>query len=485
LLTEQDNTICLELTSRLPYVGARMAQTSKVPVTERAEDENSLAQGSLWKAIWVMSWPLLLTTTGSSLGGLVDVQVSKYLGSPSQAAVGISEQIVFLFLVFIMATGTGTTALASRAAGANDRDAVATITGQSISLSFLMGLGLATFCLLIAGPGVSRVSDSPEVVALAISYMNVFALLLIPFSITTIINCAFRSIGDAKTPLVIVAVITAVNISGDYLTVLHGWPVPGLGIRGIALASVVSSLVGSMIAIIALYRSPLKASFSKLLPLSADSCVRVLKVGLPSAVQRFGWALSVFVVFFILRHCQDPTAAIASWTIGMRIEALIFMPLMALSLSVASIVGQSLGAQKTDRAFKAGWQVTYIGIAMMVIMGMGLFFGADTLAHLMSQDPSTILYSRRYLQINSLTEPFLALSMVLTGALQGAGDTRTPMWITIFTNWIIRLPLAWLLCINLKMGPDGVWISMATSVVLSALLATWRYQSKAWLKTRV
>jgi MATE family multidrug resistance protein len=315
--------------------------------------------------------------------------------------------------------------------------------------------------------------------------MNIFALLLIPFSITTIINCAFRSIGDAKTPLVIVAVITAVNISGDYLTVLHGWPVPGLGIRGIALASVVSSLVGSMLALIALYRSPLKSSFSKLLPLSADSCVRVLKVGLPSAVQRFGWALSVFVVFFILRHCQDPTAAIASWTIGMRIEALIFMPLMALSLSVASIVGQSLGAQKIDRAFKAGWQVTYIGIAMMVLMGMALFFGADTLAHLMSQDPATITYSRRYLQINSLTEPFLALSMVLTGALQGAGDTRTPMWITIFTNWIIRLPLAWLLCINFKMGPDGVWISMATSVVLSALLATWRYQSRAWLKTRV
>jgi Na+-driven multidrug efflux pump len=169
----------------------------------------------------------------------------------------------------------------------------------------------------------------------------------------------------------------------------------------------------------------------------------------------------------------------------MRIEALIFMPLMALSLSVASIVGQSLGAQKSERAFKAGWQVTYVGVAMMVVMAMCLFCGADFLAHVMSNDPATILYSRRYLQINSLTEPFLAVSMVLTGALQGAGDTRTPMWITIFTNWIVRLPLAWVLCINCKMGPDGVWIAMATSITLSATLATWRYQSRAWLKTRL
>ncbi len=453
--------------------------------TDSQTQSNTLVTGSLGKAIWTMSWPLLLTTTSSSLVGLVDVQVSGSLGSSAQAAVGVSEQIIFLFLLFIMATGTGTTALVARAAGANDHEAVATATGQSIALSFLLGLSLCALAWLVAGPSVSRVTDAPVVVALSIAYMRIYSLDLIPFSLTAIINAAFRAFGNAKTPLLIVAIITIINIAGDYLTVIYGWPVPGLGVKGIAASCVVASLVGSLIALIALSRSPLRSSLKKVLPISLPFFARILKVGLPSALQRFGWAASVFVLFFILRHCECPTAAIASWTIGMRVEALIFMPLMALSLAVASIVGQNLGARQNDRAIKAGWQVTHIGIIMMVVMGAGLFFFAVPLAHLMSKDAATLLYTKQYLQIEAFSEPFLALSMVLGGALQGAGDTRTPMWITIFAHWLVRLPLAWVLAVPCHLGPSGVWLAMALSVVISGLLTTWRYQSRAWLKIKV
>ena len=184
-----------------------------------------------------------------------------------------------------------------------------------------------------------------------------------------------------------------------------------------------------------------------MLPLSLDYMSRLFKISVPSAFQRLGWVLSTFLLFIILRQCHDPTSALASWTIGMRIEALIFMPLFALSLAVASIVGQSLGANDTDRARRAGWHVTYMGIAMMILMGGAMFAFATPLAHFMSTEPATILYTRDYLRINALAEPLLALNMVLSGALQGAGDTRTPMWITLFCNWIVRLPLAWFLAI--------------------------------------
>jgi Na+-driven multidrug efflux pump len=169
----------------------------------------------------------------------------------------------------------------------------------------------------------------------------------------------------------------------------------------------------------------------------------------------------------------------------MRIEALIFMPLMALSLAVSSIVGQNLGAGQSSRAVNVGWRVTIIGIAMMIVMGVLLFAFAQPLAQVMSKDPVTLIYTRQYLQINAFSEPFLALSMILSGALQGAGDTRTPMWITIFTNWVMRLPLAWVLAVNFHFGPCGVWLAMAFSVVISAILTLWRFQSRRWLQTKV
>ena len=463
-----------------------MTQTSP-SIKTSADDEasNTLVKGSLWKAIWNMSWPLLLTTTSSSIVGLVDVQVSGQLGSSAQAAVGVSEQIVFLFLIFIMAAGTGTTALVSRAAGADDHVEVANSTGQSIALSFIMGCILATLSLLVIEPSVRAVTDAPAVVILAASYMKVFCWLLIPFSITNIINAAYRAIGDAKTPLMIMAVNMVLNIVGDYLFVIYGFPVKGLGVSGIAISSLVASLVGAAIAIFTLLRSPLKSSIKHIWPLQKQAAVRLTNIGIPTALQRFGWAFSVFVVFFILRQCPNPTPAIASWTVGMRVESLIFMPLMALSLAVSSIVGQSLGAKDYDRAVKAGWQVSSIGVAMMVVMATSMFLAAEFLANWMSKDPSTIMYTTQYLRINAMTEPFLAVGMVLTGALQGAGDAKTPMWITLFTNWIIRLPLAWFLAITLNWGPQGVWTAMATSICLSASMTTWRFHSKAWLKTKV
>lgn len=454
-------------------------------VTPPEVDDAPLTQGSLWKAIWVMTWPLMLTTMTSSIVGMVDVQVAGMLGASSQAAVGLSEQIIFLFMVFIMSVSVGTTAIVSRAYGAKDIDEAIRGTSQSLSLSVLMGLLLALAAWLIAKFIVPIFSSQQAVIDQGTLYLGIFALYLIPFSVVAIVNSAFRAIGDAKTPLLIVVVMTTLNVAGDYATVLGNFPVAGLGVQGIALAAVFSSAVGATIAIWQLSRSPLKAGLARLLPLRFDLMRRVINVGVPSALQRWSWAAAVFVLFFILSRCPNPTEALASWTIGMRIEGLLFMPVMALSLAISSIVGQNLGARRLKRAYQAGWNVSWIGIGMMFLFATPMFIWAPALSKVMSHDPKTIMYTVDYIRINMIAEPFLALGMVLSGALQGAGDTRSPMWISIVSNWIVRLPLAWLLALSLHLGPRGAWISMSVSVLMTAVLITWKYQSKTWIKQRV
>lgn len=460
-----------------------------------ARPEAPLTQGSLWKAIWIMSWPLVLTTVAGSIAGMVDIQVAGYLGSTAQAAVGLSEQILFIFMIFIMSVSVGTTAVVSRSFGAGNTDDTMAATAQSLSLAVVVGILLAAATLVVArtilpvfsGPAGMVTEPGAESAMLTQGrlYLTIFGIFLIPFSILTIINAAFRAIGDARTPLAVVVVSTVICIVGDYLTVRGNWPVAGLGIRGIAFSAITGNTVACLLAIWRLSVSPLKESLRHLWPFSWSMVKRVVRIGVPSALQRLSYSVAVFLLFFILSRCAYPVQAIASWTIGIRVESILFMPLMALSMAVSSIVGQNLGARQSLRAFKAGWHVAWIGIIMMLVLGTAVFLGAEMLARLMSHDPKTIEYTTSYLRINALAEPFLALAMILSGALQGAGDTRSPMWISISCNWVIRIPVLWLLALKLGYGPTGAWIAMTTSIIMMGLLVTWRYQSGTWLKVRV
>src|SRR5262249_35180765 len=189
--------------------------------------------------------------------------------------------------------------------------------------------------------------------------------------------------------------------------------IPGLGIKGIALSAVVGSTMGSTIALWRLHCSPLKESLRHIWPPAFAAMSRVINVGIPSAFQRLSWAGAVFVLFFILSHCLHPTEALASWTIGMRVEGLVFMPLMALSLAVSSIVGQSLGARQVDRAFTAGWHVACIGVAVRIVPRILIFVFPAPFPRLRSRDRQTISYTAAYSRVTARAEPCLAVGMVL------------------------------------------------------------------------
>lgn len=467
--------------SQPPVIGRETSEP-----TEEEKRAAPLVHGSLWQAIWVMSWPLLVTTVSASVIGMVDVQVAGYLGASAQAAVGLSEQVMFLFMVFIMSVSTGTTAIVSRYFGEGDGEAACKSTAQSLILSVFSGVILSAMALTSAAVLLPIFTRSHEVDVFCREYLSIFGWYLLPFSITSISNAAFRAIGDAKTPLRVMIVQVIINIAGDYLFVCSDWPVPGgLGIKGIAWSTVAGSFVGAIMSLRLISRSPLAGAFSHMKEISRDTQLKVLRIGIPSAFQRLGWAASVFVVFFILRMVKEPTAALASWTIGMRVEGLLFMPLMALSLAVSSIVGQNLGAGREDRAMKAGWDVTLIGTGVMIVLGALLAIFSSPIAALMSADPETRRLTADYLIINALADPFLAIAMILSGALQGAGDTKMPMFVSIFTNWIVRLPVAWFLAIALGWGTTGVWWAMSTSVIVYAIMMIWRYKEGSWLKTRV
>ncbi len=445
--------------------------------------EAVLVSGSLWQAIWTMSWPLLLLMISNAIVGVVDVQLAQLFGASAQAAVGVADQIVFLFIAIILAASIGTNALVSRALGAMDEKQAIASHGQSLLFALITGTILTICSILFSGNLMQLFTPDTSVSQLAKPYLIIYALYFLPFSFLCIVNAGFRASGDAKTPLLIVLTMTTLNVVGDYWFV-YG-PLHNFGIKGLAIAGFISSVIGALLAWQKLHTSILKDSISKLLPPDYPLIMKLVKISLPAALQRMTWTFSVFALFFTLRHCSNPTAALAAWTIGIRVESFLFMPMFALGQAVSSIVGQNLGAKENERAFKAGWNVTWLGFFVMLICGILLFINAPLLANVMTQDSSSREYTIAYLQILAFAQPLQAMAMILNGVLQGAGDTKFPMWITIATHWLIRQPLAWILAITCNLGPNGVWIAMATSVSGTGLLCFWRFQSRAWEKLKL
>jgi Na+-driven multidrug efflux pump len=167
--------------------------------------------------------------------------------------------------------------------------------------------------------------------------------------------------------------------------------------------------------------------------------------------------------------------------VGLRLEEMLGgFPIYALNMAVATIVGQNLGARQPERAERAGWQVAAAGAAFNTVVGLILFFGAHILAPMMSHDPKVILYSVQYLQIVGLSEPFLAIWLILVGAMNGAGYTRWPMWATLVCMTVIRLPLAWYLTVTCGYGPIGTWSALALTTVALGIVCIWRFQTGVW-----
>ncbi len=382
-----------------------------------------------------------------------------------------------------MSVSIGTNALVSRAFGARDRSLATHTQGQALLMSMTMGLVLTGCALLFAGYLLHLFTPDANVNALCKPYLTIYSLYFIPFSFLCIVNAGFRADGDAKTPLTVVLTMTSINVILDFWFV-YG-PLHELGIKGLALAGFIASIIGALVAWYKLNRSDLKGSMSKLLPVDKSILLSLVKISIPAAMQRIAWNFSSFALFYTLRHCPDPTAALASWTIGIRVESFLFMPMFALGQAVSSVVGQNLGAKKDERAFKAGWNVSWLGFCIMLVCGLLLFIYAPQLASFMTKDTKSMSYTTSYLQMCALAQPLQAMAMIYNGALQGAGDTKVPMWITIATHWLIRQPLAWILAISYSFGPRGVWIAMAFSSATSGLLNFWRFQSRAWERLKL
>jgi MATE family multidrug resistance protein len=445
-----------------------------------------LTAGDVWVHIWQLSWPMLLIMLFNFVVGLTDIYVAGLINPQVQAAIGFISQLYFLLIIIANAISIGTVALVSRNIGSGDLARAQANAKQSLIFGLIVAVVLTIAGLVFSRQIIAAAGFPPEIRTIGETFLRIFAFALGPNYLLIISNAIFRASGEVKKPLLTMFVFSAVNIMGDFALVFGIPPFPRLGYPGIALATAIAATISMGINFIFFSLPRWRALYGRPWTISARAMKTIANLGWPAGLLQIAWNAGSIVLYNILGRLGDASiVALASLTNGLRIEAIIFLPAFALNMAASVLVGQNLGAKNPDRAAAVGWKIAWVGVCLLSTISICIFIWAEYFASFLAKEPGVLAETTRYLRITMFSEPFMALSLILGGGLQGAGDTRGNMWVIVICMWLVRLPLAYLLALVLGFGAVGVWVAMITSMILQGILMARRFYQGQWKELQV
>lgn len=405
-----------------------------------------------------------------------------YTSSTALAGSGLANMLVWLAMVFFGAVGVGATALVARARGANDMAAASAVLRQSLLLGLALGLLTTLVALPLARPAIAALGASPEVLPLGEQFMTTLALSFGPAALLLVGTAALRGVGDTRTPLYVMVLVNLVNIVVSWLLINGNLGAPVLGVQGAAIGAALARTLGALVLIGLLLRG--RGGMRLRLDLRPDLAIlrRVASVGLPSGGEQlvFQGALLIFVTFVT----SLGTAAYAAHNLVLTLESVSFLPGMGYAMAASALVGQGLGGRDPDEAQASAIEALLQGTMLMCGLGLVMVILPHQLLGAMISDPAVLAAGETPMRIAGLLQLSMGVSMIVSGALRGAGDTRWPLYTKVISTWCVRLPLV-LLFGWIGFGLTGIWVAMSTDFFVQAILTMRRFRSGAWKTVRV
>ena len=440
-----------------------------------------LSYGNEGRLILKFAIPMLLGNVFQQLYNVVDsVVVGKYIGKGALAAVGTSSPIVFLLISFIIGVTMGFTIVVSQYFGAKQFENVRKAINTLYIFMFFTSLVVTIGGIMLSGYIFRLIDLDPSIVPDAMLFLNIYLAGLIFLFGYNGTSAILRGLGDSKTPLYFLIGSVGLNIMLDLIFV----PVFHWGVPGVAIATVISEACAFFLLIIYLnrYHKVVKFSFREL-KYDHEIFKKSIKIGLPTGFQQTFVAAGMVALYWIVnQHGIDANAA---YSAAGRIDNFASMPAMSFAVALSTFVGQNMGANRPDRV-KAGLRATLImtGIFSLFISLITVLFG-KILMRMFTDDPVVIALGGDYLRIIGSFYILFSVMFVINGLLRGAGDTLIPMFISLFSLWIIRIPVAYFLSQKDVLGVDGIWWSIPVGWFTGMILYYIYYRMGYWKKKAV
>ena len=430
-------------------------------------------------SVWGLAWPPILGNLLWSSVGIISIKAVGSLGAEAVAAVGTGQRLVWVFQALLMAVMTGTTALVARAVGSKDMLEAAHVTRLAIYVSLILSIVTTLVTIFFAEELISIFGLDPVTQELAVTYLNV-SIIFIPFmTFGMVIGASLRAAGDVKTPMYI-GIIT--NILAIYLLLglVNGqYGMPKLGIVGAALAMGISFILGSAIQLYLWMAGKLVVPLGKAGSYTKERLNQLVTVSYPAGIESMVFQFGMLAFFWIV--AMYGTAEVAAYNIGVNILMLSFILGNGFSVAAATLSGQFLGASNPEGAYKSAYQSAGMTVLAMSLSGLLLAFFAEPIAWFFIQDQEVVRYAVIFVWIFAISQPFMELEFSLGSTLRGAGDTRSPLIITIVGLLLVRVPIAFLLY-YLEMPVQWIFATLIFDYFAKGVLLILRYKSRRWMK---
>lgn len=422
---------------------------------------------------WSNSWPIVLIMFFEFLIGITDVYIAGKISKEIQASIGFVSQIYFILIVIGNAFTMGVVSISSKLF-TGSRDEFYEMSYTSV-ITILSISTILTFFAVISHVSIVNFINAPlQIKPYILEFLRIYSFMLFFHYFLIVSNGILRASKRVKTSLITMFVVFITNVGTNILYVFY----TPIGYKGIALSTLTAISIGFLINMLFI-----KNDITRIKRFRTDLIKRALSIGWPSGIVQIGWQFASVVIFMILSSLpENPTTYLAAFTNGIRIESIIFLPSFAFSMANAVIVGNLIGEQKYDDAYRNSLFTSLLGCGIISIITIIVVLNADMITSLLSKDPMVIKESARYLYISAISEPFMAIGSILIGALNGAGDTKATMIRILTSLWGVRIPLASILGLILGFGAYGVWWAMTISIIIQAALIYRRHRSKRWLK---
>lgn len=449
---------------------------------QRFFGSQDLTAGSPSAGLIQFAVPLLIGNLAQQLYNTVDsIVVGKYVGDTALAAVGASGPIFNLLLVLFMGIATGATIMVSQYFGARQRQLLSDTVGTTVILTALCSV----FIMIVgplATPPLMQMLDTPQdIYSQACSYLIIIFLGVAGPAFYNIISGILRGLGDSFMPLIFLLISCALNIVLDIFFVAScGW-----GVAGVAVATIIAQVISAALCFIRLARMTDILDFGfKTLRLHRSLVARVVKLGLPSGLTQAIFSMAAIVVQRLTNSFG--TTVIAVSTVVMRVDGFAMMPNFTFGTAMTTFAGQNIGANRMDRVEQGTKDGMRIGLIASAILVTAILVFGGSLMRLFTTTEEVISLGVRMLRILAVGYIAVAVNQILSGVMRGAGDTVTPMWISLATTVAIRVPIAYALAYLTRSeaqpvgSPDSLFISLLVSWVLGAVFTVFAYRHGKW-----
>ena len=432
-------------------------------------------------SVWGLAWPSILANVLFASVGVVALKAVGSLGTDAVAAVGTGGRIFFVIQSIMMAISTGTTALVARAYGAKRYQEASQVLYDSMLISMFLSF-ISIFIIWFAGEDLLGLFGLElEAKQLALDYLKVLILFSPTFGVSIIFGAAVRAAGDVKTPLFMGLIQNIINIFLLIGLVNGRYGFPELGVVGAAYAGGISFAIGSVLGLFVWVTKIITIPLPKLNSFSFSRFRELIRVSTPAGLEQGVFQLGLLLYFWIISLYGN--APIAAYNVGINILMLSFMVGQGFTVAGATLTGQFLGAENPKEAKRSGWRSAGLTMVSMGILGILLALASRPIAGFFVDDPEVIRLTVLFVWLLGIMQPLMALEFALGGALRGAGDTKSPLYIVSISLVFFRLTFAGFFA-WIGFSIEYIFGSLIIDYVVKAILFTYRFESGRWMKLK-